>query len=157
MKNKTVAVWVTFLAGPLGLHRLYLKGRMDTLGWILPWPTLLGSYGVMRARDMGVDDTLSWLLIPLLGFTWAGCALTAIVYGLMDTEKWNRLFNPTAGSDAPAGQTNWGTIIGMATALFLGTTALMATIAFSFQHYFEYQQETTAASVQSDGVRKSAD
>jgi len=157
MKNKTVAVWLTFFAGPLGLHRLYLKGRMDTLGWLLPWPTLLGSYGVMRAREMGVDDTLSWLLIPLLGFTLAGCALTAIVYGLMDIEKWNRLFNPTAAGDAPAGQTNWGTIIGLATALLLGTTALIATIAFSFQHYFEYQQEEAAAQAQLDGARKSAD
>jgi len=157
MKNKTVAVWLTFFAGPLGLHRLYLKGHMDTLGWLLPWPTLLGAYGVLRARDMGVDDTLSWLLIPLLGFTLAGCALTAIVYGLMDTEKWNRLFNPAAAADAPAGQTNWGTIIGLATALLLGTTALMATIAFSFQHYFEYQQEAAAAQSQLDGTRKSAD
>jgi len=157
MKNKTIAVWLTFFAGPLGLHRLYLKGRMDTLGWLLPWPTLLGSYGVMRARELGVDDTLSWLLIPLLGFTLAGCALTAIVYGLMDIEKWNRLFNPTAAGDAPAGQTNWGTIIGLATALLMGTTALIATIAFSFQHYFEYQRDEAATQQQLDGPKKSAD
>lgn len=157
MKNKTVAVWITFFLGPLGLHRLYLKGRMDAIGWLLPLPSLLGTYGVLRAREMGVDDTLSWLLIPLLGFTLAGCALNAIVYGLMDAEKWNRLFNPAAASDARAGQTNWGTIIGLATALLLGTTALMATIAFSFQHYFEYQQAAVAAKAQFDSPRKSGD
>ncbi len=157
MKNKTIAVWITFFGGPLGLHRVYLKGRMDAIGWLLPLPTLLGTYGVLRARDLGVDDTLSWLLIPLLGFTLAGCALNAIVYGLMDAEKWYRLFNPSASGDAPAGQTHWGTIIGLATALLLGTTALMATIAFSFQHYFEYQQEEAAAQSQLDAPRKSGD
>jgi len=78
MKNKTWAVWLTFLLGPLGLHRLYIKGRMDIVGYLLPIPTLLGLYGVYRARNAGLDDTLSWLLIPLLGFTLAGCALNAI-------------------------------------------------------------------------------
>lgn len=157
MKNKTAAVWITFLGGPLGLHRIYLKGRMDAIGWLLPLPTLLGTYGVLRARDIGVDDTLSWLLIPLLGFTLAGCALNAIVYGLMDTEKWNHLFNPTAAGDAPAGRTHWGTVIGLATALLLGTTVLMSTIAFSFQRYFEIQQEEAAMQMQPDGTKKSGD
>ena len=40
------------------------------------------------------------MLIPLLGFTIAGCALTAIVYGLMTPEKWNARFNPGAAPDA---------------------------------------------------------
>ena len=42
MKNKTFAVWLTFFGGPLGLHRFYLKGFTDPLGWLLPVPTALG-------------------------------------------------------------------------------------------------------------------
>lgn len=157
MKNKTLAVWITFFGGPLGLHRLYLTGRMGTLGWMLPIPTVLGLYGVQRARDIGLEDTLSWVLIPLLGLTMAGCALTAIVYGLMDTEKWNRLFNPEAESESGAGKTGWWTIVGLAIALLLGTTVLMSTIAFSFQRYFEYQMEEQAAQPSLENTKKAAD
>lgn len=141
MKNKTFAVWLTFFGGPLGLHRFYLHGLGDLLGWALPIPTALGIYGIQRVGQLGQDDHLSWVLIPLLGFTIAGCALTAIVYGLMAPEKWNARFNPNADPEADAGRTNWLTVIGLATALMIGTAILMASIAFSFQRYFEYQIE----------------
>jgi hypothetical protein len=141
MKNKTLAAWLAFLGGPLGVHRFYLHGWRDALGWILPLPTLLGTYGALRAQRLGVDDQLSWILVPLLGFTIAGCALTAIVYGLSSREKWNARFNPDAGDQAPAGGTNWFTILAVVAALMVGTGVLMASIAFSFQRYFEYQIE----------------
>lgn len=141
MKNKTLAAWLTFLGGPLGLHRFYLKGLLDPIGWLLPIPTALGFHGIQRIQQFGVDDQWSWVLIPLLGFTIAGCALNAIVYGLMTPDKWNARFNPAAAPDAPAGQTRWLTIGAIALSLLVGTTVLMASIAFSFQHYFEYQVE----------------
>ncbi len=141
MKNKTLAAWLAFVGGPLGLHRFYLHGLGDLWGWGLPIPTALGLYGVQRVQQFGQDDFWSWLLIPLLGFTLAGCALTAIVYGLTAREKWNARHNAAAADDAPAGSTNWFTIAAVVLALLLGTTALMASIAFSFQRYFEYQVE----------------
>lgn len=141
MKNKTVATWLAFLGGPLGLHRFYLHGLGDLVGWALPIPTALGLYGIQRVQQFGLDDTWSWVLIPLLGFAIAGCALTAIVYGLATREKWNARHNPSLPSDAPAGGTNWLTIAAAALALLFGTTVLMASIAFSFQRYFEYQVE----------------
>lgn len=141
MKNKTIATWLTFWGGPLGLHRFYLHGLTDMLGWLLPIPTALGFYGLERVQTFGQDDTLSWMLIPLLGFTIAGCALNAIVYGLSPIEKWNATFNPQADVLSPAGRTHWGTVIGIATALLMGTTVLMASLVFSFQRYFEYQIE----------------
>ena len=141
MKNKTLATWLTFWGGPLGLHRFYLKGLGDMLGWLLPVPTALGIYGIQRVQGFGLDDQLSWVLIPCLGFTIAGCALTAIVYGLMPVEKWNAKFNPQSAGDAAAGQTNWLTVFGIATSLLIGTTILMSSLAFSFQMYFEYQIE----------------
>ncbi|NBW77433.1 MAG: TM2 domain-containing protein [Betaproteobacteria bacterium] len=141
MKNKTLATCLAFLTGPLGLHRFYLYGFQDNLGWFLPIPTALGWYGVERMRDLGQDDPISWVLIPLLGFTISACALNAIVYGLMDKTKWNSRFNPTEPSESPAGQTNWLTITVVALSLLVGTTVLMSSLAFSFQRYFEWQVE----------------
>jgi hypothetical protein len=141
MKSKTLAAWLAFLGGPLGLHRFYLRGLGDLLGWLLPIPTALGLYGIERVQTYGQDDTASWLLIPLLGFTVAACCLTAIVYGLMTPEQWNARFNPSAAPDASSGGTRWATIFAIALALMVGAGVLMASIAFSFQRYFEYQVE----------------
>jgi hypothetical protein len=141
MKNKTLVTFLTFIGGPFGVHRFYLWGTRDLLGWLLPLPTSLGLYGVIRAHQNGLDDPWIWVLIPLLGFTIAGCALTAIVYGLMTSERWNTKFNPSAPLDASAGNTNWFTIIVIAIALLVGTTVLLSSIVFSFQRYFEYQIE----------------
>ncbi|WP_310613959.1 hypothetical protein [Limnohabitans sp.] len=141
MKNKTIAAWLAFVGGPFGLHRFYLFGMWDTLAWLLPIPTALGIYGVERVQQYGLDDVASWWLIPIAGFTFAACALNAIVYGLMTPEAWNARFNSTENNDTPAGQTNWLTIGAIALALLIGTTVLMSSIVFSFQRYFEYQIE----------------
>jgi hypothetical protein len=140
-QNPGVAAWLAFVGGPLGLHRFYLHGLSDMIGWLLPIPTALGLYGIQRVQALGQDDHYSWVLIPLLGFTIAGCALQAILYGLMAPEKWNARFNPAAAPDAPAGRTRWATIFAIGLALMIGTTVLMASLAFSFQRYFEYQIE----------------
>ena len=141
MKNKTLAAWLAFLGGPLGLHRFYLHGLGDLAGWALPIPTALGLYGIERIQRYGLDDQWSWVLVPFLGFTIAGCALTAIVYGLMSRERWNARFNRSLPEDATAGATNWFTVGAMVLSLAVGTAVLMASIAFSFQRYFEYQVE----------------
>ena len=136
-KSKTLATWIALLGGTLGLHRFYLAGARDPWAWLFPWPTLLGVYGVHRARSFGLDDRLSWLLIPLLGLMLAGTMLRAIVIGLTPDEQWNRRFNP--GSHPH--ESNWFTVIGVILALAFGAAALMATLAFSAQRYFEYQAE----------------
>lgn len=138
-KNKTVAAWLALLGGPLGLHRFYLKGLGDTLGWLYPLPTALGLWGMERLQALGQDDKLSWLLIPLLGFTVASTCLTAIVYALTDSTRWNARYNDAQGH--PAGRTHGLTITAVVIALLVGAGSLMASLAFSFQHYFEYQVE----------------
>nr|WP_315464089.1 TM2 domain-containing protein [uncultured Rhodoferax sp.] len=154
MKNKTVAVWLTLALGSLGLHRLYL-GRYNWLSKLSPVPTLLGLYGVFRARNFGVDDPLSWLLIPLLGFMLATFALLALIYGLMSPEQWNARYNP-GQPDNRQGGTNWLTVGGLVVAMGLGSTILMATLAFSIQRTFEYQMQKDKAPTTSSLVRKSA-
>jgi hypothetical protein len=141
VKNKTLAAWLALLGGALGLHRMYLRGWTDWLAWIFPVPTALGLYGIKRIQMYGVDDQLSWALVPLIGFTLAVCALQAILIGLTPAERWNEKFNPLGRADSPAGNTSWLTIGAVVASLFIGTTLLMASLAFSFQRYFEYQIE----------------
>lgn len=142
MKNKTLATLLALLGGPLGLHRFYLRGWRDGWGWFLPVPTLVGVAGVIRTRQFGNDDQLGWLLAPWLGFVVAACALTAIVYGLSSTERWNQRFNPAASADAAAGNSNWFTICLVVLALLVGTTSLVTALALTFQHIFEFQSLT---------------
>ncbi|MDB5928975.1 MAG: hypothetical protein JWR60_682 [Polaromonas sp.] len=139
-KNKTLAAWLAFIGGQFGLHRLYLYGWHDLWAWVHPVVAALGWWGVERVRLHGQDDQLAWVLVPLLGFTLAGTALTAIYFGLMAPEKWNARHNP-AMPDARAGNTNWLTMGAVVFALLFGSIALMSSIAFSFQRYFEYQVE----------------
>jgi hypothetical protein len=137
-KNKTLATWLAFLGGQLGLHRLYLFGFFDMWAWAHPIFAGLGWWGVERVREYGQDDVLSWLLIPLLGFTLAATCLTAIYYGLMDTEKWNAKHNAESPG-TQAGNTNCLTIFAIVFSLLFGAVTLMSSIAFSFQRYFEHQ------------------
>lgn len=139
-KNKTIASWLAFVGGQFGLHRFYLFGWSDPWAWVHPVVAAVGWYGVQRVRLYGQDDQLAWLLVPWLGFTLAATSLTAIYYGLMAPEKWNARHNPTT-PDAAAGRTNWLTIGAIVLALLFGTIALMSSLAFSFQRYFEYQVE----------------
>jgi hypothetical protein len=139
-KNKTIATWLAFLLGQTGLHRFYLFGLKDGWGWAHLAAAGIGWYGVYRARSLGQDDHAAWLLVPVLGFVLAATAITAIYYGLSSMEKWNAAHNPQQ-LDAPAGQTNWLVIGAVVFSVLMGATALMSSLAFSFQRYFEYQIE----------------
>jgi TM2 domain-containing membrane protein YozV len=128
IKNKTIATWLAFIFGQLGLHRFYLFGFKDKLAWLHPLFAAIGWY------------QLAWLLVPVLGFLLAATAITAIYYGLSSLEKWNATHNPQH-PESLAGQTNWLVIGAVVFSLLMGATALMSSIAFSFQRYFEYQIE----------------
>ena len=140
-RSKTVATWLALLGGSLGLHRFYLKGWGDLLGWLHVFPTLVGVVGVLRMRAFGQDDQLSWLMIPALGLMLSQGMLHAIVYGLKPDEAWDRQRNP----DLPGRSTGWGVVTGVIVALLLGATILMGTVAFGGQKFFEWQQANLAA------------
>ncbi len=140
-RNKTITVVLAVLGGTLGLHRFYLKGLGDWVGWLHPVPTALGWWGIERVLAYGQDDKLSWVLIPLLGLSMAMACLAGIVYALMDREKWNREFNPDHPADAASGGTSWITIGALIAALMVGTVSFMGSLAFGIQHYFQYQIE----------------
>lgn len=136
-RSKTVAAWLAVAGGSLGAHRFYLYGSRDLWAWLHPWPTLVGLYGVHRVRTWGQDDHLSWLLVPVLGLMIAQAMLFAIVYALTPDERWDTTMNP----GRPVRPTQWLPVFAAILALALGAIALMATIAFGGQRYFEYQVE----------------
>ena len=147
-KSKTLATWLALVGGGVGLHRFYLHGFGDRWGWLFVPPTMVGIYGVQRMRHLGQDDHLAWVLIPLLGVALTVAMFTAIVYGLTSDDTWNARYNP----GGPAHKMNWGTVIGVAVALIVGCGVLMATLAFSAQRYFEYQDEVRAAKMQAPAL-----
>lgn len=152
-RSKTLATWLAVVGGTLGLHRLYLHGPGDRLAWLHPLPTLLGLAGVVRLRNLGLDDPWGWLLAPVLGLMVSLAMAQAIVLGLTPDERWAGRH----GGGAPMQPTGWGPVLGVITALLVGGAALMGTIAYSGEKFFEWQRLTAAAS-QPDAARgRSAD
>lgn len=135
VKHKAIATWLALLVGVFGLHRFYLHGLKDRWGWAFPLPTLLGLAGLQRMENLGQDDRIAWVLIPLLGISLVAALLGGIIYGLTPDERWNERFN--GGRAVSLG--GWPAVIGVVACVFIGGTTLMATIAFSAQRYFESQ------------------
>jgi TM2 domain len=140
-RSKTVTAWLALLLGAAGAHRWYLHGWRDVWAWCFLLPSLLGLIGVLRMRAQGLDDQTGWLLVPLLGLSLSAAMLAAIVHALTADEKWDARFNP-GHAVVPTG---WGAVIAAMTALLLGGTVLMGTVAFGGQKFFEWQLETATA------------
>lgn len=134
-RSKTLAAWLALLLGSLGLHRLYLRGFGDWLGWLHPLPTAIGLLGVHRLRSLGQDDMLAWALIPVLGLMISQAMLLAIVYALTPDERWDARHNP----GQPVTATTWGPVFAAVLGLLVGGGVLMGTIAYSGQKFFEWQ------------------
>jgi hypothetical protein len=136
-KSKTLATWIAVIGGLLGAHRFYLHGRRDVFGWMHPPLALAGIVGVIRTLNLGQDDRVSWLLLPLLGIAITAGMIAALVIGLTSDARWAERFAP----GAPAQATGFGAILGVMVALLLGATVLMSTIAYAGQRFFEWQLE----------------
>jgi hypothetical protein len=74
-----------------------------------------------------------------LGLTIAASALNALYWGLMSQPRWNGLYNPSLEPEHTAGRTNWFTVIALVLSMMVGTTALLSSLAYGFQRYFESQ------------------
>jgi len=152
--SKTLATWSAVIGGSLGLHHFYVGGLRNRWGWLYPIPTLVGLAGVVRMRDLGVDDRLAWALIPWLGLTISVGMLCAIVIGLTSDAKWARLHAGVPGQpivqatrdeddeSPPPGMvhTGWGPVLGVILALMIGGGVLMGTIAFTVEKAFDLQR-----------------
>ena len=133
-KSKSLATWLALLGGLLGAHRFYLHGWGDKLAWLHPVLSLIGLAGVVRMRNLGQDDHAAWLLIPLFGAMVAVAMLSTILLGLTTDERWAQRHG------TPQQDTRWAPVIAVVIALLVGGAALMGTLAFSGQMFFEYQK-----------------
>lgn len=138
-KSKTIATWLALLGGLLGAHRFYLHGWRDGLAWLHPLLSLTGLVGVVRMNNLGQDDHAAWLLIPLFGLMVAVAMLSAIVLGLTPDARW------AERQGAPEQATGWAPVLAVIMALLVGGAALMGTLAFAGQMYFEYQKLTAVS------------
>jgi hypothetical protein len=136
-KSKTLATWLALLGGLVGAHRFYLHGWRDALAWLHPPLSLAGLAGVVRMQNLGQDDHAAWLLIPLFGLMVVVAMLSTIVLGLTPDERWAERHAPPGS--APRA-TRWAPVIAVVIALLVGGAALMGTLAFAGQMFFEYQQ-----------------
>jgi hypothetical protein len=134
-KSKAVAAWLALALGTLGVHRYYLHGWRDVWAWVYLLPTALGLAGVMRLRNLGQDDHWGTLLAPLLGVMITLAMGSAIFYALTPDDKWAARHNP----GVPTVATGWLPVLAAALALLLGGTAMMTTITYSIQQFFEWQ------------------
>jgi len=143
IRSKTVAAALAFFLGTFGIHRFYLFGLRDVWGWLAPIPTFAGLIGLARFTNLGQDDRLAWVLIPIFGLSVAMACGTAIFYALMSPARWQSHYNPGVGlvEGHPSGQTNWLCIMIVVMALMLGAVSLMSSLVMSFQAYFENQVE----------------
>ncbi len=136
-KSKTLATWLALLGGLLGAHRFYLYGWRDVLAWLHPLLSIIGLVGVVRMQNLGQDDHAAWLLIPLFGLMVAVVMLSTIVLGLTSDERWAARHG---GPGQVVQATTWAPVIAAVLALLLGGAALMGTMAFAGQMFFEYQK-----------------
>jgi hypothetical protein len=141
MKHKSLVCWLGVIVGPLGIARFYMYGWRDSIGWSLSLMTLLGVYGFERAQSFGLDDPLSWWLAPLLGKSIAIIAMHTLYWGLLSQTDWNQRYNPDADLESSSGRTNWLTVGALVLSMMVGATALISSLAYGFQRYFESQVE----------------
>jgi len=123
-KNKTLATFLAFVLGGLGVHRFYLRGPVDRLGLLhvcaVPVTGLV--YGLGRGANP------FWVLLPLLVSYVAGF-IEALVIGLTPDEKWDATYNAGSGRRSDS---NWLVVVLLVGTMLVGATTAIATLSRLF-------------------------
>jgi len=123
-KNKTIAALLAFLAGGIGLHRLYLGGWRDRGLWLhlssLP-AALLVALAAPEANGF-------YKLLPLIVSGLAGF-LQALVLGLTPDDKWDARHNTGSGRQS---DTRWPVAVVLVATMMIGCGSLIATLSRLF-------------------------
>jgi TM2 domain-containing membrane protein YozV len=123
-KNKTLAAFLAFLLGGLGLQRLYLRGWRDPWLWahLACLPTaLLVALAAPQADNF-------YKLLPIIVSGLAGF-LEALVIGVTADEKWDARYNPRSGRQS---DTHWPVAVVLVASMMIGSGGLIATISRLF-------------------------
>lgn len=133
LASKTRYAWTLLILGSTGLPRLARHGWSDPIGWLWFSAFSLGGWGFLRLRRWGLDDPWGSYLVPLLGLAISAAMLMTVVVALTPDEKWAQGHHGSAEGES----TRWGPVLAAIAALFVGSTALIATIAYASQQIFE--------------------
>jgi TM2 domain-containing membrane protein YozV len=142
-RSKTLTAALAFLLGSLGAHRFYLYGWRDVYGWAHLVFTLLAIPGILLLVASERTSTLGWILAVPGAISLFAAFLAALVYGLRPDEKWDAQFNAQTQQRSRSG---WTVIFVVIFSLFIGAMLLMASLAVSFQTYFESQVPAATSS-----------
>jgi TM2 domain-containing membrane protein YozV len=127
-KNKAFATLLAAVTGGIGLHRFYLRGRADRWGWLhvasVPATFLVIGLGI---GQHGLFQAAALVLSVLMGF------IEALVLGVTPDEKWDQTYNAHSGKTSDSG---WPVVLLLVLTLGLGASALVATLARTFDLLF---------------------
>lgn len=127
-KNKTLATLLAVVLGGLGIHRFYLRGAKDPWAWVHLSSVPLS----LLAMFIGAGQPQTFVLAPLIVSVLAGF-IEALVLGLMPDEKWDAEHNRDSGR---VSSSSWPLALILVFTLGVGATALIATIARTFDLLF---------------------
>ncbi|MES2127265.1 MAG: TM2 domain-containing protein [Pseudomonadota bacterium] len=123
-KNKTFAALLAVLAGGLGVHRFYLRGKLDKLGLlhVCAIPLCGMIYGLAPHAD--------WFfkILPML-LSYIAAFIEALVIGTTSDEQWDARHNAGSGTTSSS---NWPLALLLVATLMLGATVVIATMARLF-------------------------
>jgi len=129
-KNKTFATFLAFLLGGLGAHRFYLYGWKDKWAWLhvasLPL-SVLALFAVSTTSQPQAFAAGPLVISVLAAF------LEALVIGLTPDDKWDARHNAGSGKRSQSG---WPIVLLLVLTLGIGATALISTIARTFDLLF---------------------
>ncbi|MRW85544.1 NINE protein [Pseudoduganella sp. FT26W] len=123
-KNKTLAAFLAFLLGALGLQRLYLRGWRDA--WL--WAHLASLPAALLVALAAPQADNFYKLLPIIVSGLAGF-LEALVIGVTADEKWDARYNPQSGRQS---DTHWPVAVVLVASMMIGSGGLIATISRLF-------------------------
>lgn len=127
-KNKTFTTLLALALGAFGAHRFYLGGLQDRWGWLHLSSVPLSLAFITVGTEWPDLFTISPLILSVL----VGI-LEALVLGLTPDEKWDVQHNQGSGRQSNSG---WPLAVLLVLGLGIGSTALIATLARTFDILF---------------------
>lgn len=124
-KNKTLSTLLAMLFGGVGAHRFYLYGKKDVWAWL----SVLAFALLYLATVARLPQAVFITFLTFVAISFFAGLIGALVIGLTLDEKWDRQHNPASGRTSNSG---WTVILLVILTFALGSTALIAAIARSF-------------------------
>lgn len=127
-KNKTLSTLLAILFGGVGAHRFYLYDKKDVWAWL----SVLAFALLYLATAARLPQAVFITFLTLVAISFFAGLIAALAIGLTPDEKWDRQHNPASGRTSNSG---WTVILLVIITFALGSTALIAAIARSFDLY----------------------